>query len=263
MRKLYLIISYIKYLFRAKTKYKIHSPFVYELVTKVLNDKTKYDDYAFLRDIKRKQSKREDLIETVDFGVDSGGFGYKTSMVPKGRIVKQRTSGNTQLKLLYRLSKYLKPKVILEFGTAAGISAAYMKKGNPAANLVTLEGCASLADFAESTFQKLHLKDIEVISGNFDITLNEVLNRLGNLDMVFFDGNHRKEPTLRYFESCLAHANENSLFVFDDIHWSSGMDEAWKAIKANDKVSITIDLFWLGLVFFKKGVSKQDFIIKY
>lgn len=263
MKKLWLIRSYLIYYFKSTTRYKIHSPFVYELVTKVLRDKTKYDDCVSLREVTKKQSKREDVIETVDFGASSGGYGYKTTMVPKGKIVKQRTSGNAQLKLLYRLSKFLKPAVILEFGTAAGISAAYMKKGYPSTKLITLEGCASLADFAESTFQKLHIKGIEVISGNFDITLSDVLKHEKKLDMVFFDGNHRKEPTLRYFESCLENTDENSLFVFDDIHWSSGMEEAWEAIKANPKVSITIDLFYLGLVFFKKGVAKQDFIIRY
>jgi len=233
------------------------------LVTNVLRDETNYDDFVELKEITKRQSKREDLIETVDFGANSEGHGYKTSMVEKGKIVKQRTSGNTQLQLLYRLTKFLKPDVILEFGTAAGISASYMSKGHPPAKLVTLEGCASLADFAESTFHKLHIQHIEVISGNFDITLDEVLNRLGKVDMVFFDGNHRREPTLRYFEACLKYSNENSIFVFDDIHWSSGMEEAWEAIKAYPEVSITVDLFWLGLVFFKKGVAKQDFIIRY
>jgi len=263
MKKLRLIWTYLIYFFKSKTRYKIHSPFVYELVTNVLRDKTKYADFEDLREVTKRQAEREDLIETVDFGAGSGDYGYTTSMVPKGKIVKQRTSGNKQLTLLYKLSKYLKPDIILEFGTAAGVSAAYMKKGNPSAKLVTLEGCASLADFAESTFQKLHIKGIEVISGNFDVTLNEVLHRLKKLDMVFFDGNHRKAPTLRYFETCLKLADENSVFVFDDIHWSSGMEEAWEAIKANPEVSITIDLFWLGLVFFKKGIAKQDFIIRY
>jgi len=263
MNKLWLIRSYLVYLAKAKTRYKIHSPFVYDLITKVLRDKTNNEDFTDLEEVTKKQAKREDLIETVDFGAGAGDFGYTTSMLPKGKIVKQRTSGKAQLQLLYRLAKHLKPEVLLEFGTAAGISASYMKKGNPSANLVTLEGCASLADFAESTFQKLHIKGIEVISGNFDVTLNEVLHRLKKLDMVFFDGNHRKVPTLRYFESCLRLANENSVFIFGDIHWSRGMEEAWEIIKSNPDVSITIDLYWMGLVFFKKGFAKQDFIIRY
>ncbi|RLD45135.1 MAG: SAM-dependent methyltransferase [Bacteroidetes bacterium] len=263
MKKLWLIKSYFTYLMKAKSRYVIHSPFVFELLNKVLRDKTEYDDYALIDKIKREQSAREDIMETVDFGASAGESAYKTMMLRKGIIVKQRTAQKSQLELLYRLSKFLKPEVILELGTAAGISASYLKKGNPSSKLITLEGCANLADLAEDTFKKLNLKDIEVISGNFDVTLNEVIANEKRLDLVFFDGNHRKEPTLKYFNSCLKLANENTLFIFDDIHWSSGMEEAWEAIKANPEVSITIDLFWMGLVFFKKGFAKQDFIIKY
>ena len=262
MKKLHLSKCYLDYLMKAKSKYVIHSPFVYELVTKVLRDKTKYEDYVLLNEVKIRQAETEDFIETVDFGASAGKSGYKTLMLHKGKIVRQRSAKKSQLELLYRLSKFLKPEVILELGTAAGISAAYLKKGFPSSKLITLEGCANLANFAEDTFLKLKLKNIEVVSGNFDVTLDDVLKNEKKLDLVFFDGNHRKEPTLRYFKSCLKLAHENSVFVFDDIHWSSGMEEAWTAIKANNEVSITIDLFWMGLVFFKKGIAKQDFIIK-
>ncbi len=81
--------------------------------------------------------------------------------------------------------------------------------------------------------------------------------------MFFFDGNHRKEPTLRYFEQCIHFSNENSIFVFDDIHWSKGMESAWEYIKNDRRVSITIDLFWFGIIFFVEGVEKQDFVIRY
>ncbi|MCF6170899.1 MAG: class I SAM-dependent methyltransferase [Bacteroidales bacterium] len=262
MKKLRLIKAYLKYLLKAKTKYVIHSPFVFELLTKVLHDKTRYEDYALLEEVKRTQSERKDPIETVDFGSSAGKAGYRTLIIRRGKIVKQRSSGKPQLELLYRLSRFLNPETILEFGTAAGISAAYMKKAAPAAKLITLEGCANLADFAEDTFAKLNLKNIEVVSGNFDVSLKDVLNSEKKLDLVFFDGNHRKEPTISYFNSCLKLAHENSVFVFDDIHWSPEMEEAWAAIRASEEVSITIDLFWMGLVFFKKGIVKQDFIIK-
>lgn len=255
--------SYFRYFTTAKSKNIIHSPFVYEIVTKVIHDKTEYPDYAVLNEVKKNQSERVDTIETDDFGASAGEAGYTTKRLPKGKLVKQRTTRKSQLQLLYRLTKFLKPEVILELGTAAGMSASYMKKGYPAAKLVTLEGCASLADFAYDTFKKLRLTDIEVVSGNFDVTLDDVIAHEKIFDLVFFDGNHRKEPTLRYFESCLNKSTEQSVFVFDDIHWSAEMEEAWEAIKANQQVSITIDLFWIGLVFFKKGITKQDFVIRY
>jgi len=80
---------------------------------------------------------------------------------------------------------------------------------------------------------------------------------------VFFDGNHRKEPTLKYFKQCLKKTNDNSIFIFDDIYWSEEMESAWNEIKANPEVSITVDLFELGLVFFRKGIEKQDFVVKF
>ena len=93
--------------------------------------------------------------------------------------------------------------------------------------------------------------------------LPEVLHDAQQADFVFFDGNHRKEPTINYFNMCLPHISENSVFIFDDIHWSQGMEEAWNEIKQNEQVSTTIDLFFVGIVFFKKDLQKQDFVIKF
>ncbi len=126
-----------------------------------------------------------------------------------------------------------------------------------------MEGCAGLAHIAEEQFHMLHLQAMEVVMGDFKVTLPTVIKQFAELDFVFFDGNHRKGPTLDYFKQCLPLANENSLFVFDDIHWSGGMEEAWKEIQANPRVSISIDMFWFGLVFFKEGVAKQNFKIVY
>jgi predicted O-methyltransferase YrrM len=88
------------------------------------------------------------------------------------------------------------------------------------------------------------------------------LNSLPKLDLVFFDGNHQKVPTLDYFHHCLTKAHENSIFIFDDIHWSSEMDEAWQQIQGHEQVSLTIDLFQFGLVFFRKGIAKQHFTLR-
>jgi predicted O-methyltransferase YrrM len=79
---------------------------------------------------------------------------------------------------------------------------------------------------------------------------------------VFVDGNHQKEATLRYFKLCLPKVHENSLLIFDDIYWSRGMKEAWNEIKAHPEVTVTVDLFWIGLVYFRKGQVKEDFVIK-
>jgi len=127
----------------------------------------------------------------------------------------------------------------------------------------TLEGNKILAERASENFKSLGLDHIEVIQGNFDDTLELLLAKVPEVNWVFFDGNHRKEATLRYFHQCLEKISDNAIFIFDDINWSGEMMEAWETIKASPKVSITIDLFFMGLVFFEKRNEKEHFVIRF
>lgn len=204
-----------------------------------------------------------DPVETVDFGVGAGKKAYSTQILSLGKIVRMRSHSESRLRLLYRIAKYYLPENIIELGTGAGISTSYIKKGAPNSKMTTLEGCASLAARANESLLELGFEDIKIAVGNFEATLDNVLNSYNQLDFVFFDGNHRKEPTIRYFNKCIERSNENTIFVFDDIHWSAGMEEAWEEIKKDSRVIVTIDLFWFGIVFFRTGIEKQDFILYY
>ena len=133
---------------------------------------------------------------------------------------------------------------------------------SPDAKVYTLEGSPETAAIAIEVFKTAGINDIELINGNFDNTLPEVIGNLDQLDFVFVDGNHQKEATLKYFEWCLPKVHENTLLIFDDIYWSEGMKEAWQQIKAHPSVTVTVDLFWIGLVYFRKGQVKEDFLVK-
>ena len=147
-------------------------------------------------------------------------------------------------------------------GTCLGITTIYLQKAAPGAKVYTLEGCPETSGIANETFTKAGLNDIDLITGNFNETLPAVIDKLAELDFVFVDGNHQKDATLKYFDWCLPKVHENSLLIFDDIYWSEGMKEAWNEIKAYPRVTATIDLFWIGLVFFKGGRVKEDFLIR-
>ncbi len=261
--QIWLAKSYAAYLAKAKTRYKVHSPFIFDLVENVLKDKTNYPEYRKIETYKKNISKSKTIIETVDFGSRAESKHYTTSMEEVGDIVKRRSQRKRQARLLFRLSKHFQPQNILEFGTAAGISTAYIKAPVPESKMITMEGCASLADVAASNLRKLKINHLDFSIGNFDVTLPKVLKKFKKLDFVFFDGNHRREPTLNYFHQCVELAHEDTLFIFDDIHWSPGMEDAWDIIKKDNRISITLDVFWFGLVFFRKGVPKQDFVIRY
>ncbi len=256
MKKLSFILRYLNFLVRAKTRHGVHSPFVFELLTKVIAEKAPF--YAFDKiEYLRKQlllSKKE--IEVTDLG--TGDSGKRTIAEIAQRSAKPAAQGQ----LLFRLVNHFKPKHLLELGTSLGLSSLYMAAPDSSAKLITIEGSRATAKAAEENFRKFGAQNIETVTGNFDEVLPVVLEKNLPFDFIFFDGNHRKEPTLRYFEQCLAKAGPQAVFVFDDIHWSAEMEEAWEQIKAHQKVTVTVDLFFLGLVFFRPEQAKEHFLLR-
>lgn len=262
-KQFFLVRSYVSYWFKARTRFKIHSPFVFDLVESVFRDRNSYPGFDEIERYEKKLIQNRSVIETTDFGKANSNGSPSTYSEKLGNLVKRRSQQKKQARLLFRLIQKFQPQTILEIGTAAGISGSYLKFPVPESKMISMEGCPNLASIAENTFRELNIRNIEIKTGDFDKTLPEVLKEFENLDFVFFDGNHKKEATLNYFSECAELTTEKSVFVFDDIHWSPGMTEVWEIIKNDSRVTLSIDLFWLGLVFFRKGSPKQDFIIRY
>jgi predicted O-methyltransferase YrrM len=263
MKFFWTIGSYIQYLLKSKSRYVIHSPFIYRMVQEAFLDKTEAPELKQLDISRKKLFGRTTTIETTDLGAGAGNKAYTTVLSQLGKLAKQRSPDKKNLHLIYRLVKHFKPENILEFGTAAGISASYIGKANQFKKFVTMEGCAVLASHARNYLNSMDLSTVEIKVGAFDVTLDKTLKEFEQLDFVFVDGNHRKHQTLHYFKKCLSLANDNSIFILDDIHWSPGMQEAWELIKENQRVTLTIDLFKIGIVFFRKEIAKQHMVIRY
>lgn len=261
MNKIKIIFKFLQYRFKSQTKFDIHSPFVYELLTKCINDKKKQLDYNEIETLRNELLKNKKAIEIQDFGAGSLLSSSKTRTISE--ITLNSAKQKKYAQLLYRLIKYFKPKNILELGTSLGISTAYMAKAAPDSQLITIEGSKNISEIAITNFKKLNIDNIQVKTGNFDNLLSEVLKENMNFDFIFFDGNHRKQPTLNYFQQCLSYKNPDTVFVFDDIHWSSEMEETWDEIKKSKEVSLSIDLFFIGMVFFRKQSTKQHFTIRF
>ena len=252
--------DYLLHRLRGKSRHGLHSPFVYRLVDEVIydfNGKKVYDEVEAIRAELLSDNR---VITVTDLGAGSHVNNNRQKRI--GDIAKNALKPPKLAQLLYRLVSDLKPTNMVELGTCLGTTSLYLKKAAPDAKLYTLEGCPETAGIAAEVFKKAGINDINLITGNFDNTLYGVINSLDKLDFVFVDGNHQKEATLKYFEWCLPKVHENTLLIFDDIYWSEGMKEAWEIIKAHPQVTITIDLFWIGLVYFKDGQAKEDFVIK-
>lgn len=252
-------LSYlINYLFQSVNEHGIHSPFVFDFTTKVLYNKTNFAEYSRVKKQKAKLLDDSTTIKIIDYGAGNNNGLFRVK-----NLVKKSSQPEKYGRLLFRISNYYKPKNILELGSNFGISTAYLALGNPNSNVISIEGCNDLAKYAEKNLHDLQCNNAEIICNTFQKSLPETINKLDTIDLVFFDGHHTYSDTINYFECCLTKINENSIFIFDDINWSEDMKKAWNFIVNDPKPIITIDLYKFGIVFFRKGQTKQNFVIRF
>lgn len=253
------IRSFIAFLLASTNRHGVHSPFVYDLVTKCFNSQTNPAKMNVFNRIQKSLYSNHNSITITDYGKGSSVF--KSNERRVSDIAKIAGISKKRAKLLLRIVGYFNPKNILEIGTSVGLGTSVLSIGNPEAEVFTLEGCEKTAEVAKELFKANHLNNIELIVGNFSETLPAILKNK-QFDLIYFDGNHQKAATLQYFKLCLETAHNNTIFIFDDINWSQEMQQAWEEIKNHPKVTLTINTFFWGMVFFRKGQKKQYFTIR-
>jgi predicted O-methyltransferase YrrM len=254
----YQIKSYLKFLLKSKNEHGIHSPFVYDLVTQCFYDKTSFSEYSILKAHRLQLMNASEHIDVTDFG--QGSRVFKSNRRKIAAIAKNAGITPKRQQLLFRLMRYFEPETVLELGTSIGLATAALSLAMPSAKINTVEGCKNTSEVAQKYFDAFQLKNIQLYTKSFDDYLTE--NASEKLQFVFIDGNHNKEKTIEYFEILLKHITNDTLFIFDDIYWSKGMTEAWQEIIGHSKVSVSIDTFYWGLVFFRSEQPKQHFHIR-
>ena len=255
-------LKYFKYWLFAKHKkgYGVHSPFIYNLIIHVLNNKKSDKALNAVFDVYKKCLKSKEILEFDEIG--AGTRFKKSKKITIGNIIKRSSVNRKYGELIYNLTKYFNPAEILELGTSVGISTAFLAQAAPESNFKSVEGIKEKIKIAEKIASELK-HHTEFIHGDFDKILESVLENYDKLDLVFFDGNHKKTSTLKYFNSCLEKIQNESIFIFDDIHWSYDMEEAWEEIKNHPKVKVSVDLFRMGLIFFRKELSYEHYVVKF
>ncbi|MEN9447533.1 MAG: hypothetical protein RJA25_823 [Bacteroidota bacterium] len=262
MLNFFQIEEYFNYWITSFNKYKIHSPYIYKLVTEVFEKELQYEDFAKIEKVRDELRSNDNIIDVVDLGAGSRAF--KTSKRKISKIARKSVKKEKYGHLLFMMVRYLKANSILELGTSLGITTSYLASAHPNTHVVTVEGSESIAKIAQETFDKLNLKNIELVVGHFDNELHKICDKHLKFDLVFIDGNHREVPTINYFNTVLPCCHNDTILLFDDIHWSEEMQEAWEYIKNHEKVTCTIDIFEMGIVFLRKEFrQKQHMQITY
>ncbi len=239
-----------------------HSPFVFDFILSVLNNRQGYAPPTEIEALRQKLLADATEIEIEDLGAGSRKGTTKKRAINK--IAATAVKPKKWSHFLYRLVAHYKPQTIIELGTSLGISTAYMSAANGAANIYTIEGSPAIQQVASQNFGQLGGTNIQSLIGNFDEVLPKVISDVSTIDLAYIDGNHRYAPTMAYFEQLLQKRNDYSIFIFDDIHWSTEMEQAWAEIKKHPSVTVSIDLFFMGLIFFRQELKvSQHYSIRF
>ncbi len=254
------IKAYLRFLWHSKNEHAVHSPFVFSLITKCFYDKKKKAEYPLLDNYRKTLLENKNSIEVTDFGAGSKVFKSNTRAI--AQIAKTAGISKKRARLLFRITNYFQPENILELGTSLGLATSALALGNKNASITTLEGCSNTANQCQLQLQKFNINNANIIVSEFSEHFKTLNSQLITHNLIYFDGNHSKVATLDYFEKLLPTINNDSVWIFDDIHWSAEMEIAWEIIKKHPKVSVTIDTFQWGLVFFRREQPKEHFIIR-
>ncbi|MBC7862422.1 MAG: class I SAM-dependent methyltransferase [Bacteroidia bacterium] len=258
----FLAKKLLEFKLKAKDEHSIHSPFVFDLYCNVIKNEENYYAYDQLAKIRNELQKNNQTIAIEDLGAGSKHFKDGTRKIKD--IARHGITSEKHSRLLFRLIDFFNCKTIIELGTSIGLNTLYLAAPSSKAKVFTLEGSKSLCNFSSDLFKKNKFKNIELIEGNFDETLKKTIEKIPSLDFLFIDGNHRMEPTISYFETALSKSHNDTVFVLDDIYWSEEMESAWRKIKDHPQVTLTIDLFQFGLVFFRKEIlEREHFVLRF
>lgn len=251
------IKEWLKYQRQSKTKYYLHSPFVFHFYTEVMEKES--DELKSIEKFRESYLVNNSPIVIEDKGAKGGVY---TSSIH--HLTKNASTPYKYGKVIFEWIKQQNYFYVIELGTSLGFGTAFIAKARPSMDIVTIDASRAVQAEAERLHRALGITNVTYVNNDFDSALPKVLSDFPRLDFAYIDGNHTEEATWHYFNLLKAKCHENSVLVFDDIYWSEGMTKAWNKIKADDSVTLTIDLYRMGWVFFRKEkLAKEDFVLRY
>ncbi len=259
MSLLFDIKSRLQYALRAHYRkgHWVHSPFTYHTLNYVIFERTPYYSFNPIESLRKQLLHDNTPLSLQPLGTSQA----KTTTI--ARELKNSAKSPRLAQLLQRLCASNNSHYIIELGTNLGISTAYLASNNSKSQVYTLEGQPELCRIAHNNFNKLNLHNINIIEGNIDNTLPQLIQQLPQIDLLFIDANHQYQATINYYKLAKSKIHKNTIIVFDDIHWSEGMQQAWNEIRQDPDIRLAIDIFHMGIIWFNSDIPKQHYIVAF
>lgn len=257
---MYQIIQFIRFYFLAIGKHRVHSPFVYSFIENVLEDQRWF--YAFDEiEFQRKALAKIDLKIKLKYNIQGAKKQYDAYTLKS--LIKTSVLNPYKCRVLFRTLEFLELKKGLELGSSIGISSSYLAKAVSPGILYCMTENAALCDLANKVHKSLNITNCNNLCKSFNEIMEETQLKFDEADFVFINGIESSRDTVRYFEQVLPFLHEKSIIIINDIYRSGKIHEDWQRIKSNKKVTLSIDLFYFGIVFFSPDFKeRQNFRLK-
>ncbi len=246
---------FFRYAFNSKTKFKVHSPFVFSFIENILEAPVS-KSVSLPREVINYHTNRDRNISITN-NAGEGSNSFTTQSAEIKRFIKNVGIPKKYGKVLYEVCKQYQVQEVVELGTSLGLSAAYLAS-NENIKLTTIEANVEMYTKAKDAFEALQVNNVSFINDKFDNVLEDTLKKLKQSKLIFIDGDHNKDAWLRYYNICRKYVETDTIIIFDDIYWSEGMTEAWYDISRSKEVSLSIDLYRMGILFFRKEQLHQE-----
>ncbi|GAB5522298.1 MAG: class I SAM-dependent methyltransferase [Roseivirga sp.] len=254
------VFQFIRYWLYKVNEHSLHSPFLYRFYFEVIKADVK-TGFESLERLRKNLLNSQETLAVLELGAGSRIDNGSTRKVAD--IARHASTPPSFSRLLNRIIADQKFDSILELGTSLGQNTLHLQQACPNGVIYTLEGSPEIAALAQQHFDTLGAHNVHLVQGNIDDTLSPTLEKLDKVDLAYLDANHRYEPTIRYFEQILPKLHEQSILVLDDIHWSQEMNDAWRELTKHPSVTLSLDLFEGGLLFFNRELKKEHYVLDF
>lgn len=257
MKLIHRIWKYFLYVLKSGNAHNVHSPFLYSFYTYLVGAE-KENEFQVIKRLRKKLGADKTIIRVTDLGAGESAMQRRVCDIYRKSALPEKYG-----RALFRICCHFQPARILELGTSLGVSSLYMAAACPSAKITTVEGSSETAAYASAFLRGANLGVVEVISSSFEDYLS-VLPSGAPFDLIFVDGNHTQEATLRYYEILKAYSHLDTVFIFDDIHWSREMSSAWGQIRGKREVTVSLDIYRFGLIWRRlEQHGREEFCLRY
>jgi predicted O-methyltransferase YrrM len=260
MPTLFQIKSYLTFWLDAVDEHSLHSPFLFDLYTKVIKPASGPAQFEAIEAFREKLLQNRSIITVADPG--AGSLALKGAQRRISDIATTSLSPARYSALYARVIRHFACRHLVELGTSLGINTLYLGHA-PETTVSTFEGAPEVADLARTTFEFAGATNIKLIEGNIDTSLPSYLLNAPKVDFAFVDAHHRYDPTLKYVQWLIKKVHARSVIILDDIHYSPDMERAWNELKRHELVYASADLYRCGFLFFDPSLNKQHVVLQY